>query len=86
MVVKIFSHYPYIRERNVKVFFSRVESNRLIDHMTLTSFENYDVEVPVEENRFTLEIFCDLTWIPKLITDSTDERELGIGLSNVQIK
>ena len=82
----IFSNYPKIKEKPIEVFFINNKDKKLIYSILLTDNESKKINIRICEDSFQLQIFCDLTWIPNLLIDSSDSRELGIGIFNVSIR
>jgi len=70
-------------EDTVKMF---NKDKKLIYSILLTDNESKKINIRICEDSFQLQIFCDLTWIPNLLIDSSDSRELGIGIFNVSIR
>ncbi|MGB5594565.1 MAG: class I SAM-dependent methyltransferase [Crocosphaera sp.] len=85
-IFEVFASYPKITQRSVEVFFINNKNNKTICSIVLNDNMAKKVNIPIHDDRFELQIFCDLTWIPNLLTDSLDFRELGIGICNVSIQ
>jgi ubiquinone/menaquinone biosynthesis C-methylase UbiE len=82
---EIFSGYPKIEEKPVEVFLINNKTKELICSVVLSDHNTKQISIPLNEEQFALQILCDLTWVPNLLMDSPDSRELGIGIFNVSI-
>ena len=86
LTFEIFSSYPNIEKKSVCVFFLNHKSKELICSVVLYGNLAEKITIPLNDNQFVLQIFCDLTWILNLLIDTLDSRELGIGIYNVSIQ
>lgn len=57
------------------------DRQELLERVTLDSHLPVPVRIPIPRQDFVLEIFSDITWVPRLLcAESRDDRELGIGI------
>jgi trans-aconitate methyltransferase len=84
----VFSSYPMVNEKSIDVYFLLNGLGKILKKVTLHNHEPVRVNISLAEmnDDRLVEVFTDLTWIPKLLIESVDDRELGIGVADVYVE
>jgi SAM-dependent methyltransferase len=87
LTCRVFTRYPEIGRHPVTARFRDQASGQEVGRVTLTSHDPVRMALPVPAGNAVLELAVDLPWVPKLVLDgSEDERELGIGVQDVEVR
>lgn len=85
--LNIFSHYPEIETKWVRVFFINYDAKELIDKIILHDKQEHTVILKTSNiDKLNLCIYVDTTWKPALYyPESKDWRTLGIGIRDLRL-
>jgi hypothetical protein len=87
LTCRVFTSYPDVARRPVTARFQDRGSAQDVGRITLTSHDPVRLTLPVPGGDAILEVAVDLPWIPKhVIEGSQDDRELGIGIQDVELR
>ncbi len=82
---EIFTGHPEVARKPVDIYFINGLNGQLIQTVTLPDHAPRQITIPVTDDPFILQVYCELTWVPALLLNSSDRRELGIGLANASL-
>jgi SAM-dependent methyltransferase len=86
LTCRVFTSYPEVTRRPVTARFLARDSGQEAQRVTLTSHEPVPIAVEIPAGATALEVAVDLSWIPNLVLDGSDDaRELGIGIEAVEV-
>lgn len=83
---EIFTNYPGVKKRPVGVKVVDVASGEVLANVELRNLANKKVFVRCRGERQILELFTETTWVPRHWLGEDDNRELGIGITNIYWK
>jgi trans-aconitate methyltransferase len=82
----VFSSYPLVSGKPIDVYFLAEDRKQLLQKVTLWNNDPVSVIISLEDVEHGLvEMLTDVIWVPKLLLESEDTRELGVGVMDVSI-